>query len=86
MRTRYELADAVRLFSSGLLEKGKLTPLQQKVLGKIASCRTAALGGHEECCNNGRTVRYSYNTCAIAIIVVVTGIVPNVRLQTGILD
>lgn len=63
MRTRYELADAVSLFSTGLLEKGKLTPLQQKVLGKIASCRTAALGGHEEECDNCGSVRYSYNSC-----------------------
>lgn len=63
MRTRYELADAVSLFSTGLLEKGKLTPLQQKVLGKIASCRTASLGGHEEECDSCGSVRYSYNSC-----------------------
>lgn len=59
----YELADVVSLFSTGLLEKGKLTPLQQKVMGKIASCRTAALGGHEEKCDNCGSVRYSYNSC-----------------------
>jgi hypothetical protein len=63
MRTNYELADAINLFGIGLLSKVKLTPLQQKVLGKIASCRTAALGGHEEHCNNCGTVRYSYNSC-----------------------
>jgi len=63
MRTRYELADAVNLFSTALLEKGQLTPLQRKVLGKIASCRTAALGGHEEECDSCGSVRYSYNSC-----------------------
>lgn len=63
MRTKYELADAVNLFSTGLFEKEKLTPLQLKVLGKIASCRTAALGGHEEECDSCGSVRYSYNSC-----------------------
>lgn len=63
MRAKFELADAVRRFGAELVTKTKLTPLQLKVLGKIASCRTAALGGHEEACENCGTVRYSYNSC-----------------------
>ena len=63
MRTRFELADAVNLFQSGLLAKTTLTTLQLKVLNKIALCRTAVLGGHEEKCDNCDTVRYSYNSC-----------------------
>ena len=63
MRTRFELADAVTLFGADLLSNIKLTPLQIKVLGKIAICRTAALGGHEEVCDSCGTVRYSYNSC-----------------------
>ena len=63
MRAKFELADAVSLFGSSLVERTKLTPLQLKVLGKIAACRTAALGGHEEACENCGTVRYSYNSC-----------------------
>lgn len=63
MRTKFELADAVNLFGAGLATKTKLTPLQTRVLGKIAVCRTAALGGHEEACENCGTVRYSYNSC-----------------------
>lgn len=63
MRTRFELADVVRLFGDGLLAETKLTPLQLKVLSRIASCRTAALGGHEEACENCGTVRFSYNSC-----------------------
>ena len=63
MRTGFELADAVQLFGNELTSRVKLTPLQQKVLGKIASCRTAVLGGHEEVCDNCGTVRYSYNSC-----------------------
>ena len=63
MRTRFELADAVNLFQSGLLTKTTLTTLQLKVLNKIVLCRTAVLGGHEEKCDNCGTVRYSYNSC-----------------------
>jgi len=63
MRTKFELAEAVVLFGAGLAAKTKLTPLQTKVLGKIAQCRTAALGGHEDECDSCGTVRYSYNSC-----------------------
>ena len=63
MRTNFELADAIGLFGTGLAARGTLTPLQQKVLGKIASCRTATLGGHEEVCDTCGSVRYSYNSC-----------------------
>jgi hypothetical protein len=63
MRTKFELADVVGLFGADLVIKTKLTPLQNRVLGKIASCRTAALGGHEEVCENCGVVRYSYNSC-----------------------
>jgi len=63
MRTRFELADVVNSFQSGLLAKTALTPLQLRVLGKIAHCRTSTLGGHEEVCDNCGTKRYSYNSC-----------------------
>jgi hypothetical protein len=63
MRTKFELADAVGLFGTGLVAKTKLTPLQTRVLGKISNCRTATLGGHEEACENCGVVRYSYNSC-----------------------
>lgn len=63
MRPKYELADVINRFGSKLTAQTKLTPLQQKVLGKIAQCRTAVLGGHEEVCENCGTVRYSYNSC-----------------------
>lgn len=63
MRTKFELADVVNLFGAGLTAATKLTPVQTRVLGKIASCRTAALGGHEEACENCGVVRYSYNSC-----------------------
>ena len=63
MRPNFELADAVRLFGHDLIETTQISPLQMRVLGKIASCRTAMLGGHEEACESCGTVRYSYNSC-----------------------
>jgi len=63
MRPKFELADAVNLFGAPLVAQGKLNPLQLKVLGNISQCRTAALGGHQEACENCGTVRYSYNSC-----------------------
>lgn len=63
VRTRFELADAVRLFGAGLAAQTKLGALQWGVMGKIANCRTAALGGHEQACDSCGTVRYSYNSC-----------------------
>ena len=63
MRTKFELADAVNRFGARLAGRNKLTPLQLKVLEKIVQCRTAALGGHEEACDNCGAVRYSYNSC-----------------------
>ena len=63
MRPTFELADVVRFFGAELADKTELTPLQLKVLEKIVDCRTAALGGHEEACENCGTVRYSYNSC-----------------------
>ncbi len=63
MRTRFELADAVNLFGTGLIAKTKLNQQQIKVLGKISHCRTVMLGGHKEACDNCGSVRYSYNSC-----------------------
>ncbi len=63
MRPKYELANVINRFGYGLIAQTKLTPLQQKVLGKITQCRTDALGGHEQVCENCGTARYSYNSC-----------------------
>ena len=63
MRTPFELADVVRTFGPQLVKNTPLTPLQRKVLSKIAGCRTASLGGHEQACESCGTVRYSYNSC-----------------------
>ena len=62
-KKKVELADVVRKFGRLLVDKDKLSPQQTKVLHNIIQCRTAALGGHEEACDNCEETRYSYNSC-----------------------
>jgi hypothetical protein len=63
MRTPFELADVIRFFGTQLINKSPINNVQRKVLSKIASCRTASLGGHQEACENCGAIRYSYNSC-----------------------
>ncbi len=36
---------------------------ERRVMGAIAACRTAALGGHVEQCEDCRLIRIAYNSC-----------------------
>ncbi len=63
MRPKFELADAVRQFGNQLSVSHKLNARQEKVLGSIVNCRTAALGGHEDACDSCGSLRNSYNSC-----------------------
>jgi putative transposase/transposase-like zinc-binding protein len=60
-----EVADVARGHGHELIESGKLTGQQKKVMSSIINCRTAKLGGHkEECTNSGcHYERYAYNGC-----------------------
>jgi hypothetical protein len=63
VRTAIGLADVIRIFGDRVASAESFTSLQGKVLGRIAYCRTAVLGGHEQVCRQCGTVRYSYNSC-----------------------
>jgi hypothetical protein len=63
MRSKYELAGAVRQFSKEFLKKENLAPQQTKALYNIVQCRTAELGWYEEACDCCGQVRYNYNSC-----------------------
>jgi hypothetical protein len=62
-RPVFELADVVRKFG-GQFEQ-HFHPLQQhkRVLNAIVKCRTAALGGHVDQCDQCGHQRISYNSC-----------------------
>lgn len=60
---RLELADIVRTDGEAYQRTHRLVPVQHRALRAIASCRTAALGGHRETCDHCGAVRVSYNSC-----------------------
>ena len=62
-RPRLELAEIVRHHGDDYRRTHRLTPVQHRALRAIATCRTAALGGHRETCDRCGAVRIAYNSC-----------------------
>jgi len=62
-RRRIELADLVRAHGRPYRQAHRLTRGQHRALRAIAACRTAALGGHTECCEVCGAIRIAYNSC-----------------------
>ena len=66
MRTSsLEVADIFRAMgpSYRLAQAGHLSLAQLKVMSAIEHCRTAALGGHVEACEDCGHWRIAYNSC-----------------------
>jgi hypothetical protein len=59
-RPALELSEVVQRHGHRL---GGLIPEEQRILRAIASCRTAALGGHVEQCDHCHHRRIAYNSC-----------------------
>jgi hypothetical protein len=62
-RPRFEVADVVRAYGKEYLLTHPSTGAQRRVLRAIADCRTAALGGHAEQCEDCGHRRVAYNSC-----------------------
>ena len=62
-RPAYEVADVFRQYGASYRQRHPLPLEQQRVLAAIASCRTAALGGHLERCDRCGHERPVYNSC-----------------------
>jgi hypothetical protein len=62
-RPLLEVADVVRLHGEDYCREHRLSAAQRKVLRHIATCRTAALGGHVDECDSCGHQRISYNSC-----------------------
>lgn len=60
---RFDIADIVRAHRARLESVYTLSPEQKRVLTDIANCRTAALGGHLDCCTSCGYEHPSYNSC-----------------------
>jgi hypothetical protein len=57
------VADVIRHYGRAFLRTRRVPSSHYKVLRAIAACRTAALGGHRESCENCGFQRYAYNSC-----------------------
>lgn len=62
-RPQYELADVFRLYGEAFKRQYPLSSQQRLVIRDIVQCRTAALGGHVDECDNCGGLRISYNSC-----------------------
>jgi len=58
-----ELADVFRMHGQAYCEGNTLTPEQYKVMHAIENCRTSALGGHVDACEQCSYQQNSYNSC-----------------------
>jgi hypothetical protein len=59
----YELADVVRRFGEEFEQRHHPLKQHRRVLNAIAKCRTAALGGHVDECDQCGHQRISFNSC-----------------------
>ena len=66
----FELADVVRRHGGSYAREnaGHLGRVERRVLAAIAACRTAALGGHVERCDDCGLTRIAYNSCIMGKI------------------
>ena len=58
-----ELADIIRRYGPAYERSHYMRGVQHKALWAIVACRTAALGGHHEWCENCGFERYLYHSC-----------------------
>jgi hypothetical protein len=65
MRPALEVADVFRRHGEAFLrDQGRrLGRVERRVISAIRACRTAALGGHVEQCDDCGLVRHAYNSC-----------------------
>jgi len=63
MPPRFEVADIVRAYGATFRATHVVSHEQARVLGAIALCRTAVLGGHVEHCVSCGTERVCYDSC-----------------------
>lgn len=60
---RFEVADIFREYADDYRTNHILSPEQSKAITAIANCRTSALGGHIDQCDQCGHIEISYNSC-----------------------
>lgn len=62
MQAKFEVADVLSQLGAGIENIG-LNSWQLRTLSALKHCRTAALGGHIDACNDCGSMKISYNSC-----------------------
>jgi len=64
-RPALEIADILRRHGTAYARthEGRLGRVEKRVMRAITACRTAALGGHVEVCDDCGAIRLAYNSC-----------------------
>jgi hypothetical protein len=62
-QAQVELADIFTRYADAYCASHHVTLAEQKVMGAVINCRTAALGGHREWCQRCGYERYLYHSC-----------------------
>ena len=62
-RSGPEVADVFRRYGDTYRQQHDLPRVQRRVMTAIERCRTAALGGHVDQCDQCGHQRISYNSC-----------------------
>ena len=62
---RLEVADVLRRHGDAyrLARSGHIGRVEKRIMGAIVACRTTALGGHVEACDDCGVARVAYNSC-----------------------
>jgi hypothetical protein len=63
MRPALEVAEIFRRHGDAFRQAHRLGRVERRVMAAIATCRTAALGGHAEQCADCGLLRLAYNSC-----------------------
>jgi hypothetical protein len=69
-RPAIEIADILRRHGDTYrrVHAGHLGRVERRVMSAIVACRTEALGGHMEACDDCGTTRVAYNSCLMGKI------------------
>jgi hypothetical protein len=62
-RSRLELADILRRFGPSYAQTHSVSPVEQRIIDDLTTCRTAQLGGHLDSCTQCGFERPAYNSC-----------------------
>lgn len=62
-KPQHEVADIFNRYGPTFRKERKLQLSNHKVMNAIQSCRTSALGGHQDRCSDCKYDRFSYNSC-----------------------